>query len=231
MGLLTARVTPRSRLYGLDPVGIGTPFVESLSGYVARLADAHAVSVGDLVGRELVAFASKPLISFGRFMKQNRATSHGFHTQAQAVNGLGESPQRRTEALEKGTHRTMLRFLTMSAFNGVLSRQSLLRRERAWCPRCYEDWQETGKVIYEPLIWTIGLVTLCPHHLQPLVETCRLCGRQSAPLAVYSRPDYCSHCQEWLGDSGRQDSPVVGQETDIAVWRARETGELLFFLS
>ena len=93
---------PRSRLYGLDPVGIGTPFVESLSGYVARLADAHAVSVGDMVGRELVAFASKPLISFGRFMKQNRATSHGFHAQAQAINGLGESSRTWTEALEIG---------------------------------------------------------------------------------------------------------------------------------
>ena len=93
---------PRSRLYGLDPVGIGTPFVESLSGYVARLADAHAVSVGDMVGRELVAFASKPLISFGRFMKQNRATSHGFHAQAQAINGLGESSRTWTEAARKG---------------------------------------------------------------------------------------------------------------------------------
>jgi AraC-like DNA-binding protein len=218
---------PRSRLYGLDPVGIGTPFVESLSGYVARLADAHAVSVGDMVGRELVAFASKPLISFGRFMKQNRATSHGFHAQAQAINGLGESSRTWTEALEKATQRTMLRFLTMSAFNGVLSRQSVLRSVRAWCPRCYEDWRSMSNVIYEPLVWSIGHVTLCPHHLQPLVETCRLCCRQSAPLAVYSRPGYCSHCQEWLGDSERQDPPVVGQETYIEVWRAKEIGELL----
>src|ERR1700732_653474 len=30
----------RSRLYAVEPIGIGTPFVESLSGYVARLADA-----------------------------------------------------------------------------------------------------------------------------------------------------------------------------------------------
>src|SRR5881628_1288542 len=44
---------PRSRLYSLEPIGIGTPLCESLSGYIARLADAHAVSVGDLVGRGL----------------------------------------------------------------------------------------------------------------------------------------------------------------------------------
>lgn len=218
---------PRSRLYGLDPVGIGTPLVESLSGYVARLADAHAVSVGDLVGRELLGFASKPLISFGRFMKQNRATSHGFHAQTHAINGLGESSQRWIDALEKATQRTMLRFLTMVPFDGVLSRQSVFRSVRAWCPRCYEDWRSADKVIYEPLIWTIGLVTFCPRHFQSLEERCRLCCHQLAPLAVYSRPGYCSQCQQWLGCAGQQDLPVVERETNIEVWRASVIGELL----
>ena len=50
----------RSRLYALEPLEIGTPFVESLSGYVARLADAHAVSLGNLVGRELSALVANP---------------------------------------------------------------------------------------------------------------------------------------------------------------------------
>ena len=48
-----ADMPPRSRLYSLKPIGIGTPFVESITGYVSRLADAHAVSVAELVGREL----------------------------------------------------------------------------------------------------------------------------------------------------------------------------------
>ena len=80
---------PRSWLYALAPIGIGTPFVESLSGYVARLAEAHAVSVGDLVGRELSPSVSTPLISFGRSMRQSRADSHGFHARAHAINGFG----------------------------------------------------------------------------------------------------------------------------------------------
>jgi hypothetical protein len=48
-------VPSRSRLYSLAPVGIGTPHVESLSGYITRLAEAHVLSVGDLVGRESMA--------------------------------------------------------------------------------------------------------------------------------------------------------------------------------
>jgi len=45
-------VPSRSRLYSFAPVGIGTPHVESLSGYITRLAEAHVLSIGDIVGRE-----------------------------------------------------------------------------------------------------------------------------------------------------------------------------------
>src|SRR5512133_3794891 len=51
--LAVPSLTARSRLYSLAPIGIGTSFVESLSGYVERLAEAHAVSAGSLIGREL----------------------------------------------------------------------------------------------------------------------------------------------------------------------------------
>src|SRR5713101_4844327 len=43
----------RSRFYPLEPCGIGTPLVESLSSYLVRLSEVHAVSVGDFVMREL----------------------------------------------------------------------------------------------------------------------------------------------------------------------------------
>jgi hypothetical protein len=46
-------VAARSRFYALPPIGLGTPFVESLTGYVVRLAEAHAVSASSLVGKEL----------------------------------------------------------------------------------------------------------------------------------------------------------------------------------
>ena len=51
-------VPPRSQLYSLQPVGVGSGMVESLTGYVARLAEAHSVSVGDLVGRLLSDLAN-----------------------------------------------------------------------------------------------------------------------------------------------------------------------------
>ena len=33
-------IPSRSRLYQLEPIGIGTPLVESLTGYISRLAEA-----------------------------------------------------------------------------------------------------------------------------------------------------------------------------------------------
>ena len=46
-------IPKRSRLYALEPMAVGTALVESLTGYVARLAEAHCVSVADLLGIEL----------------------------------------------------------------------------------------------------------------------------------------------------------------------------------
>jgi len=41
-------VPPRARFYPLEPIGIGTPLVESLTSYLLRLAEAHGVPVGVL---------------------------------------------------------------------------------------------------------------------------------------------------------------------------------------
>jgi hypothetical protein len=95
---------PRSRLYSLNPIGIGTSFVESVTGYVSRLADAHAVSVADLVGRELSLVGSKPVRPFGPFVPRNTTTGpHGFRGRAVAGNGLGETAKRWVGALERAT--------------------------------------------------------------------------------------------------------------------------------
>ena len=147
---------PRSRLYSLTPIGIGSMFVESLTGYVSRLADAHAVSVGNLVGRELLLVSSKPRVPFGPFVPRDGTTkSHGFRGRACSANGWGESARRWVGALERATRQPNLRFLTMSPFEDVFSRGGLFRSIRSWCPACYEDWRCAGTIVYEPLLWTV----------------------------------------------------------------------------
>jgi hypothetical protein len=48
----SADLPERSEFYPLAPIGVGTAQVESLTGYVARLAQSHVLSVGDMIGRE-----------------------------------------------------------------------------------------------------------------------------------------------------------------------------------
>ena len=57
-----AREAPprRSRLYRLEPIGIGTPEVESLSSYLNRLAQAHRVTVTTLIVHELLPHVGTP---------------------------------------------------------------------------------------------------------------------------------------------------------------------------
>ncbi len=221
---------PRSRLYALTPIGIGTPFVESLTGYVSRLADAHAVSVGDLLGRELSTFAPKPLLPFGPFLRRNRPGSHGFHAQAYAVNGFGDRPRKWVDALEKATLQTGLRLLTLLPLAGLFSGMTLFRCTRAWCPECYEHWRGAGGVVYEPLLWAIAAVTVCPLHRHALEEICPHCHGRPMPIAVHSRPGYCSRCQQWLGGNkeirSSQCSTPFYTENNAALWQAKIIGEL-----
>jgi len=58
-------MAPRTRLYHLEPIGVGTPVVESLTGYVMRLAEAHCVSTSALVTGEVLP-AMNPTTGFLR---------------------------------------------------------------------------------------------------------------------------------------------------------------------
>src|SRR5262249_16116310 len=46
-------IPPRSRLYHLAPVGVGTPNVESLTSFVMRLAAAHCVKTITVIAQEI----------------------------------------------------------------------------------------------------------------------------------------------------------------------------------
>ncbi|MBE9207605.1 hypothetical protein IQ244_13955 [Nostoc sp. LEGE 06077] len=52
-------IPQRSRLYQIEPISIGTPLVESLTGYIARLAEAHSLFPGVLLERELAPVVKK----------------------------------------------------------------------------------------------------------------------------------------------------------------------------
>ena len=106
---------PRSRLYSLEPIGIGTPEVESLSSYLNRLAQAHCVTVTTLIAHELLPHVGTPAPA-----RAHRAAppSHGGlrglgQPLARRIYGLGRTAATWVNGLEVVTGRCDLRFLTL----------------------------------------------------------------------------------------------------------------------
>jgi len=218
----------RSRLYHLPPIGVGTPYVESLTGYVTRLAAAHNVHLSKLVTHELL-----PLLGPKYLIHGARHLSPFWSDGSQALNGTRATAVEWTQILERLTLRSELQFLTLLSWAEVLVPRWLLRPIRAWCPACYEEWRRAGQEVYEQLLWAVASVRICARHRQPLSTRCPYpdCGHTLFPLGPQSRPGYCSRCERWLGIPSGTDpveNEIPGAEqTEWQVWVAESIGELL----
>jgi AraC-like DNA-binding protein len=212
--LAPATIPPRSRLHSIVPIGIGTPFVESLTGYMIRLAASHAVRVSDLIEHELRTAGLYYQVPAGIL---------------NAINGVGKSAQNWVSAIERFTLRDNLRLLTLLPFASVLDTASLMRRERAWCSRCYESSAAQGQEVYERLVWCLQCVEICPLHKVSLQTSCPVCHRELRPVCAVSRPGFCSRCRDWLGS--RRGSEENRPATDYQIWVAQEFGNLLAIAS
>ena len=213
-----------TRLYHLPPIGLGTPMVESLTGYIVRLAQEHCVSAGVLYWKEIRTLAAKGNIFTFRVTNDAGYSTH-------TINGLGSPAADFVRALEILTGRRNLSCLTLLTWRRILPGHSLLRRCRAWCESCMYAWREANQPIYEPLLWTLQAVTVCPYHHRTLRQACPHCERRIGPLDARSRGDCCSRCGQLLVPNGidpASDSRMMQSEELVwALWVARALGELL----
>ncbi len=216
----------RSRLYHLEPIGIGTPDVESLTSYLSRLAAAHHVSLAVLILEEI-----KPELHSG-YQGEGLKGSQ-IYSCARVLNGLGAMAKDWVCALQTLTLRQDLSYLTMLYWGKVLPAQGLLRFRRAWCPACYDEWRDTKQTIYEPLLWAIKDVDICLHHCRKLTHQCPHCNKDLPHLDRYYRAGHCSKCARWLGSSAKRIDPedYELQEIDLewGKWVVSNIGELLSF--
>ena len=215
-------IPERSRFYPLRPIGIGTSEVESLTGYVTRLAEAHVLTVGDMVGREPVNLPRRE-----KWFRTSRPKGHIFHAYSYAINGVSATARSWASSFERITGVSGLDLLTLLPLRWTLSGMCLFKRRRAWCPRCYAADRLNG-VVYERLLWSLQDVTVCPKHAVLLEQRCSICGEELSPLAVRSRPGHCSACGEWLGPevSSLVCQPGTGED-QYQLYAATAVGELL----
>ena len=224
-------IPPRSRLYSLEPIGIGTPQTESLTSYISRLAAAHSVRVRDLVIGELLAHIRRPHLGDSRHANLLNAF---WRSETRALNSTRSLARRMVHGLEEETGRRDLRFLTLLTWTEVLPVYQLQKTTRAWCPGCFQDWRDHGQPIYDPLVWTLAPVTVCARHRRPLLTICPSpeCRRPSPWLGSRSRPGHCARCGGWLGspgtESGTQEEKLVMEDAVRShAWIFDALGELI----
>ena len=225
-------IPPRSVLYHLSPIAVGTPWVESLTSYLARLAEAHSISCGMLL--KCLLLPCVPKVQW-RCQVEGKRSPTGVASApygAYFINGLGVSPGLWVRTVEAMTCCRNMECLTMLKWRHIFSYQGLLRKRRAWCSACFEDWSSSAKPIYEPLAWALRPFSVCPTHRQALSQVCPNCHRRMPVLSGTLRVGYCSRCKKCLRASGRDHKetsppPRGGPNEDAWLWMSRAIGDLL----
>lgn len=210
---------PHSRLYNLEPIGIRTPYVESLTSYVTRLAMAHCVDVGKLVVSVIAPLINKTSLSVG------------VYETLRVVNSTGVVAEDWVKAIGDLTLRLNLADLTMLIWRDVFSSKTLMRLTRAWCPLCYREQSKLSRENHDPLLWSLRIVTICVRHQHPLYELCPFCRKKLPAISNRSRPGHCSMCGQWLGhhpDANASQRMRLDRETlKYQTWIVDQVGSML----
>jgi transcriptional regulator with XRE-family HTH domain len=211
-------IPPRSILYQLPPIGIGTHNVESLTSYLTRLAVSHTVSVGTLLEHEVARLIDT---KYGAANLQSISRLRG------AVNSIGSMTRDLVSALEQLTMQQDLHLLTMLSFGNIIPSRNLFRSVRSWCPQCYQDWHERGDILYEPLLWSLKPVKYCLTHQTALVDKCPNCQQHNPPFSGKFQLGLCSRCHSLLGQVSGKNASIDQEDTQLELWRVKSVGALL----
>ncbi|PLZ01039.1 TetR family transcriptional regulator [Burkholderia sp. WAC0059] len=196
-------------LHALEPIGTGTPDIESLRSYFCRLAVSHAVSAA--------ALARRVMQEVGWQFSEKRDW-HLFN-----LNGMGESAANWSAALSALTSVARLDRLTLLPWREVIAQSGLAATASRWCPLCLAEDRDSGRTPYFRLAWDVGAVTVCARHRISLVHVCPDCcrtdARHNASCVV---PGWCAHCGAFLGNVDPL-TPATPEE----MWKTAQIGNML----
>jgi hypothetical protein len=135
----TLVVPPRSLLYAIDPMGIGTPLVESFTSYVMRVANEH-----DLTTKEVAA------IAFSGMLNPTRDATP-FIKYAHSLDGISDRAANWVSRLEIATSRAGLQYLTLLPFRQVVV-DGLFCFHRKWCAAV-----DAGRLVWSSTVTVLPL--------------------------------------------------------------------------
>jgi AraC-like DNA-binding protein len=116
----------------------------------------------------------------------------------------------------------------MLPYVDIFSFRTLLRAKKAWCPFCYEQWRNSDQVVYDPLLWNLSVISICPRHERPLQLKCPHCQQTQSPLAPRAYPGYCNQCSHWLGTPlNNETTSLTNEKREWQKWIGKAVGDLI----
>jgi hypothetical protein len=205
---------------------VGTPYTESLSSYLCRLAQEHCVTSGKLILGEIAPQMMGEEYN-STLIKQNASILFSNSDAKPAINGMRAKTHSLVQALKELTQRKDLMFLSLLTWKRVINERGLFRQYRAWCPQCNEQWRQEREVIYEPLLWSFREVDVCLHHNCLLIDECPYCSSRLPVIANFLQLGFCSRCRGWLGSQPDESQVFTTDELEWNQYKIRSIGDLI----
>lgn len=212
----------RSYFYSLEPIEIGNFYVESMTSYISRLARSHGISTHNLC------------MKIQRLMEVNPYSSlitneKGFYNKAWVLNSSGEVVQQYAKHIGYLTGRDDLKYLTFNAWKEVLCQKKIIKKNKTFCSICYEEFKSRNIEVYDPLIWSIDGIKICPIHKIKLTNNCTnsKCGVQQKYLSRTDVIGYCQKCGQWLGIKQDEYGYNLDEEMKFQLWISKNLKDMI----
>jgi hypothetical protein len=209
---------PRSRLFSLKPIGVGTADCEGLVSYLVRLAREHSVDTRVLFRQEIFRQCGYlGGLRYANFFSDYARTLHGTGTYAESF----------ADATATLTMRDDIKLLTMLPWRGVVPSigNGLLGRHPKWCKACLGEFRGNRQGAYFPLGWYLELGTACRKHGIRLSDCCPWCQRRQPFLPFAPYIERCAYCNGWLGTKSRMEQLLPAEEWEF--WLAGAIGDMI----
>lgn len=199
-------------------LGVGGAFVESLSGYFARLAREHFQKPGTFFHRQLLWYHHRRPSRIGEFCVDDTglARRHSMTLPGAAVKWIS--------LLTRLTEVDNLAATTFIPWKDTFPYRGFLKTYLAYCPHCYDA---DGDDPYERLLWSLASVTVCPIHRCRLLENCPRCGTHIPAITYKSNPSRCPFDDSSLKDASHLTPIDSVDDKHPDLWAAQQCASLV----
>ncbi|HGE5802511.1 TPA: TniQ family protein [Bacillus thuringiensis] len=188
-----------STLYSIEPRGLGTPYVESLTSYIARLAYEHSVTPGTLIRRLITSYLTV------KHLKDNYMKG-SISKYTSTLCSIGTGSEDIISVLEMLTGRKDIIFTTLMSLKGLLYGENIISKYKKWCPKCLQEFRDKNDIVYELLIWQITSINHCSKHCCKLRTECHNCNKKLPSMYSKYIVGFCHYCNTWLGEKNKDET-------------------------